>query len=110
MKRNDNLIRVQVLGQHHVSQLTLEHYWPWESRFDFNTVKVLGRLAKTGDILCRNKTDSSLRVISAVAYIDWQFAQVGGILQNGEYAPTPHTEYFQKAKQAWSELPQLFTD
>lgn len=102
-------IKIHTITHRHVAQLNLEHYWPWESRFDFNAVKVLGRMAKTGDVLCQAK-DKSLRLISCVAYIDWAFGQVGGILPNGEYAPTPHTEYSQKAKAQWAALPQLFEE
>lgn len=103
------LIKVKTISAKHVEQLTPEHYWDGE--YDFTGKKILGRIANDGFLLVQY-TDKSLHRISPIAYQDWQMQKLGcwKVLPGGkrEYAPTPHTEYSQKAKAAYNAIPQIF--
>lgn len=103
-------IKVKTIAAKHVNQLPIEHYWNnvKGTEFDWSAATILGVLAGDGCILCRVK--GQLRRVAPIAYIDRQFALVGGLLPNGEYAPTPHTKYSQAAKEKYEALERLFID
>lgn len=103
-------LKVTTIKKQHVEQLPCEHYWDGE--YDWEGKRILGRIAHDGFILVQDKT-GALHRISPIAYIDAQFASLGGRWrENGKwvYAPTPHTEYSRKAQAAYAALPQIFTE
>lgn len=104
------LIKVKTIGRNHVDQLPIEHYWDGE--YDFSNKTILGRLNHSGCLLVMDRR-KTLHQVAPIAFIDWQLEQNGCRKRvNGkwEYAPTPHTEYSQKARAAYDAIPQLFID